>query len=445
MPKSGLTSPPGIKTRSRRSSVYQQKTANALSPTKTRSRRSSMYVSVKSKANGSDVFSKVWATPVIKPEPIPEISPIKNASKKAVSPKKTEPTTPNKTKAEKSLSPQKSGKKATKTPRKTPKSVSRGPVSVEKRIKKNETASPVETTTPRHPKSSKKATQRKTPASVQKKAVENTPRKTSLASKSPQKSSVVTSTPAKSLEQITGKSFYGTPGETPIQNKRADEIFVFSAVPSKSVKSSARKSVAATPRTGKSVKSAKKTIITPSSGKTLKSTKKTPNASARKSQKRRRDSDEIISSAQTGKRRKSRKSGSPEKRVIKLAKRKAEKELANDATSDVKEIVKPQSPFQIPSVLESSQTEKVKKTGKRKASTSPSLQKLKQPRLAADALDEPTPRIIKQAKRTSPKKLADIVESNKNNSMDLQGSAGNVSILNETFSTDSRSSRCVIL
>lgn len=437
-----------MKTRARRSSVYQQRPV--FSPPKTRTRRSSMYISAKARADNPEVFSKVWATPIKQPEPIkeasPEKKPAKNPKKIAASPKKTA-VSPKKTAASpKKVSSPKKATPALSPPLKTTKSAGNKSISTPRRSSK----------TPRSAAKQQKSVSKtpakkvKSPTSASKESVdkakqspmkspaiktEQTKIKTPSPSKSKlQKPAVVTSTPSKSLEEITGKTFYGTPGETPIQNKRDDEVFVFSAGPTKSAKRPARKSVAQTPRSAKAVKTTKSAKKSPVKKSPVKKTPAT---------KRRRDSD-IESSPATNKRTKTAEvsSASPQKRVTKSAKRKVVKaETSKQVEPSIPDSIpfEKMSPVQMSSLL----TSVKKESKKRKASLSPVQQKVKQAKLVDENFEAPTPRVFKQAKRTSPKKLAEIVEKNQSNNN--QGTVGDVSILNETISTDSRSGRCIIL
>lgn len=428
MPLSGIVSPPGVKTRSRRSSIYQRGPAKVFSPPKTRSRRSSMYVPAKARAANDEIFSKVWATPVKQPEPIPETSADKKVEKKitktpnrnvesqskqkSVSPGMRNPV---KSAAKRSLSPTKKVFKTPKSAAKTPKSAA----VLAKAVK----SSP-ELPTP----NTSKMMQSKTPVRARQinKKLEK------------QQAAVITSTPTKSLEEMTGKSFYGTPGETPIPNKRTDEVFVFSALPAHSAKQSAGHSIR-TPRTAGKRKAVHKSPKSVKKSPRITSICKTP------APKRSRDTDDE-SSPVTSKRTKIMENdkSSPQKRMAKSVKRKVEKVTGSDS----QEKPLPLSPIQMTSVLESVQKEvATKKAEKRKALKSPSPHVSKQAKMEKDVDPqmEPTPRVIKQAKRTSPKKVAEIVDRNENNSVYHQSSPGEVSFLNETFSTDSRSSRCTIL
>lgn len=425
MPLSSVVSPPGVKTRSRRSSIYQRGPAKVFSPPKTRSRRSSMYVPAKARAANDEIFSKVWATPVKQPEPIPEMSPvekkiIKTPNRKAESQSKQKSVSPGmrnpvKSAAKRSLSPTKKVFKTPKSAAKTPKSAA-----VLAKAVKSSPEPPAQNTS--------KMVQSKTPVRARQinKKLEK------------QEAAVITSTPTKSLEEMTGKSFYGTPGETPIPNKRTDEVFVFSAVPAHSAKQSAGHSIR-TPRTaGK-----RKTVL-----KLPKSAKKSPRITSickTPAPKRSREIDDE-SSPVTSKRTRMMENdkSSAQKRMTKSVKRKVEKVIGSDSL----EKLLPLSPIQMTSVLESVQKEvATKKVEKRKALKSPSPRVTKQAKIEKDMDQqmELAPRVIKQAKRTSPKKLAEIVDRNENNSVYHQSSSGEVSFLNETFSTDSRSSRCTIL
>ena len=436
MPQFSLVSPPGVKTRARRSSIYQRKPGRLVSPLKAKTSRTSMYVSVKAKEDKFDVFSKVWTTPIVKPDPIQELSPKKTPGRKAAqSPKKAVSKSPSKAIARKSVSP----KKIPKTPRSTRKAS-------QEKAKEPETSTPAAAKkTPRAPKSAKCTPAQGTPVKANSTPVGKT-----------SKTNVITSTPSKSLKEITGKSFYGTPGETPIQNERIDDVFVFSALPPSSAKTSARKITLATPQTGKRIlKSAKKTtpksVAKTPAGKRKRrltdidvslQTMSTPNKSVAKTPagKRKRCSTGKDESLQSSKRTKAVKSASPKKRVIKSVKRKVVKEPKVIGTNS--ENVVKMSSVEMTSTLESVKKSSVKKSAKRKASISPSKRQVKLSKLAEEAQ---TPRVMKVAKRTSPKKLAEIVEANTNNSMDNLGAAGDSSLLNDTFNTDSRSSRCVIL
>ncbi|XP_045188710.1 muscle M-line assembly protein unc-89-like [Mercenaria mercenaria] len=476
MPLPKIISPPGVKTRARRSSIYQKGGGRLISPKNTRARRASMYISSKSKPEPVNVFSKVWATPVRQPDPVVEKTPekpekVKGAESRSASPKKIGRTPRATNKSISKASPSK-----TVTPRrsvtpkktvKTPKSVNRSKLSESKAQASKQSPSPKKTR--RTPKAVTNAieipeSRNKSPEKLDKKksktpmpSTKQSPTRASpkqlrkgglstpgpkSAKKSPKartgkksspvqketaltKPGLVTSTPTKSVEQITGKSFYATPGETPIPSRRTDEIFVFSAMPVKSGKKSLKKSVHITP----SETPQKKTPKTPK----RMPTRKTPavkrnwlNVSA--------DSDVSSMKSPPAKRVKA----TPTTRTVKSVKRAAKKVTTVD-DQPIKERSK-LSPVEMSSVLRS-----VTETEKRKASKSPSPRQTK--RVKVEATDLQTPRVIKTVKRSSPKNLAEIVSvsQNTNNNGENGEKSGNMSLLNDTINTDSRSGRCIIL
>lgn len=65
MPLSKLNSPPGVKTRARRSSIYQKGGTRLITPKQTKTRRASLYVPPKQLAEPVNLFSKVWCTPCV--------------------------------------------------------------------------------------------------------------------------------------------------------------------------------------------------------------------------------------------------------------------------------------------------------------------------------------------------------------------------------------------
>lgn len=418
MPLSKIMSPPGVKTRGRRSSIYQKGGGRLLSPRNLRTRRTSMYVPSKSSTDTVNVFSKVWATPARQPEPIIENSPKKVAQKKAIvvkrSPSKKSSNTPKvdtrsaskslvgKTESPKLLEPR------SKTPTSTKKSVSLVRSSASKSKKISSTPAP---------KSVKKSLKPRimSPSPAKK------PKSSPMKGKKPA-SVLITSTPTKSLKQITGKSFYATPGETPIPSERVDDVFVFSAKPVTSAKKSVRKSVhSPTVKTPQ-----KKATNTPR----RMPTRKTPAVKRNRSN----DSIDTVSSPVTSPVAK-RVKATPVTRAIKSVK-KPEKKLSPVDVKASKAKLR-LSPVQMSTVLKS-----VVKTEKRKASRSPSPRPTKQAKMSATSQQLNTPRVIKTVKRKSPKKLVEIVgvSQNRNNNAESDDS-----LLNDTINTDSRSGRCVIL
>lgn len=436
MPSTNAFSPPGVKTRARRSSVYQKGGGRLLSPKNTRARRASMYISSKN-VEEIKVFSKVWATPIRQPEPIQEAP---EASKKQTSSLRKVTSSP--VKPEKTPNPtRKTPRTMKRTPRsakKTPKSTKKTPRSAVKLEKTPNSTRKTPRTMKKTPKSAKK-TLKSTPRSARKsntnenqekqvspKSAKRTAKRRSSKTSaspvssqqktSPVKPAVITSTPTKSLEQLTGKSFYATPGETPIPSQRSDDIFVFSAVPDQSSK----KHVFKTP-VGKPPRSQRKS--------TRNSSRKTSGGGRKSTTANKGETSTKVSQAT---KRQKLSSGEPD----------AEETSNTPPKSNKLKVPTKLSPEEMSSVLRS--VEQVERTGKRKAS--PTLQSQDgQPSVPrADAADLPTPRVFKKVKRTSPKKLAEIVSvcQNTNNS---NVDNPNTSVLNDTIYTDSRSGRCIIL
>lgn len=429
IPLSKIVSPPGVKTRARRSSIYHKGGGRLVSPRNLRTRRTSVYVPSISNTDTVNVFSKVWATPARQPEPISENSPEKVSQKKAITVKR-------------SPSSKKSGK--------TPKDVNR---SASKSLEcKTESPMLVQRKSGKTPKSTKKCVSPiRSSASKSKNSLSSTPTPKSVkksrkpritnASPSPSKKpkspvSVkgkmpvcvpITSTPNKSLKQITGKSFYATPGETPIPSERVDDVFVFSAKPVMSAKKTAKKSVNSalveTPQ--------KKATNTPK----RMPLRKTPAVKRNRPD----DSTDVVSSPVASPAAK-RVKATPVTRAIKSVKKPEKKLSPVDGKASTAKLRL--SPVQMSTVLKS-----VVKTEKRKASRSPSPRPTKQAKMSATSQQLNTPRVIKTVKRKTPKKLVEIVmvSQNTNNNTDNDESTGSMSLLNDTINTDSRSGRCVIL
>lgn len=399
-----VSSPPGVKTRSRRSSIYQKGGGRLISPKNTRARRASMYVSSRSKQEPITVFSKVWATPIRQPETVVENSPEIPEVKKKADTKKT-PKSANKLKKAETVNDSLKNTPTAKKSIKTPKGV-------QPAIEKNKNApdhSPWQSSGMVNPQEEVKSAKKST-------------KKSSNTKLGQKRTSVVTSTPTKSLEQITGKSFYATPGETPIQSQRTDDVFMFSAKPVKSAKKSLKKSVQITP-----IETPKKSAKTPK----RMPTRKTPAVKRA----RLNDSADLDASL---------KYSPPAKRVksaprsIKSIKRSVKKVTTeDDQPIKIKEKQK-LSPSQMSSVLKS-----VAEAEKRKA-----LEEFSPPRPAkrakVDTSDQQTPRVMKTVKRSSPKNLAEIVSvcQNTNNNGE---EAGNTTLFNDTINSDSRGGRCIIL
>jgi hypothetical protein len=417
LPKMVL-SPPGVKTRARRSSIYQKGGGKLISPKNTRARRASMYISSKTKQEPTTVFSKVWATPIRQPETVVENSPEKPVVKEKADTNKT-PKSVNK-----SNTTENRNNSSQKSP--TPKKISKTPKVVQPVNEKKENESskqfnktPKRSPTKASPKQQTKSVSKSTKKSPNTKHGKNTSPVQKKASMI--KQGIVTSTPTKSLEQITGKSFYATPGETPIQSQRTDDIFVFSAKPVKSAKKSLKKSVQITP-----VEIPKKSAKTPK----RMPTRNTP-AVKRSRLNDSADSDASLRDSPPAKRVKA----TP--RTLKSVKRSVKKVTSvDDKVMMVKE--KPKlSPVQMSSVLKS-----VTETEKRKALDSPSPRPTK--RAKVDAADQQTPRVFKTVKRSSPKNLAEVVSISQNTNNNGE-EAGNTSLLNDTINSDSRGGRCIIL
>ncbi|XP_060565549.1 negative elongation factor A-like [Ruditapes philippinarum] len=417
LPKMVL-SPPGVKTRARRSSIYQKGGGKLISPKNTRARRASMYISSKTKQEPTTVFSKVWATPIRQPETVVENSPEKPVVKEKADTNKT-PKSVNK-----SNTTENRNNSSQKSP--TPKKISKTPKVVQPVNEKKENESskqfnktPKRSPTKASPKQQTKSVSKSTKKSPNTKRGKNTSPVQKKASMI--KQGIVTSTPTKSLEQITGKSFYATPGETPIQSQRTDDIFVFSAKPVKSAKKSLKKSVQITP-----VETPKKSAKTPK----RMPTRNTP-AVKRSRLNDSADSDASLRDSPPAKRVKA----TP--RTLKSVKRSVKKVTSvDDKVMMVKE--KPKlSPVQMSSVLKS-----VTETEKRKALDSPSPRPTK--RAKVDAADQQTPRVFKTVKRSSPKNLAEVVSISQNTNNNGE-EAGNTSLLNDTINSDSRGGRCIIL
>jgi hypothetical protein len=332
-------------------------------------------------------------------------------------------------------SAKKEGKSITSTPRSAKKSVQQSVVSAKK----------LETGVTATPESNKESTgtlvasgkRKRKSAAFTPASSKTSPKTKSRKKKSPTSSRVVTPvsdenktspkskppvviTPSKTVEEITGKSFYGTPGETPIPSQRTDDMFVFSAVPVKSAKKSARKSVFKTP--APVPVSTKKTVSRSAKrSRTSETAPKTPHSGS---------ADEIKPAAKRAK-------ISPKTEVHKSV---GMTEIKSSPETNIKLISKNKlSPEEMSSVLRS--VEIAERAGKRKASGTPYRSESKHPKPTSDAADLPTPRVYKKVKRSSPKKIADVVSvvQNTNNSSE------NDAILNDTVNTDSRSGRCVIL
>ncbi|WAR21451.1 hypothetical protein MAR_015425, partial [Mya arenaria] len=374
----GLKSPPGVKTRAtRRSSIYQRRGGQLVSPPKTRTRRTSMYVGNKNKSEQAEFFSKVWATPVRKPEPIQELTDakvsVRGSPNKSVTPAKKQAKTPKS--ATKSTSKSQNTSKVTKTPIEIKEPV---PSPVKLRAKKTpgKSVSQASSAKPPMPKKnspgSKSSSKKKTPPKM--------------------KLAVITSTPTKSLEDITGKSFYGTPGETPIQNRRTDEVFIFSAI--KSAKKSAKKAQFSTPPSTPVKESVQKmpTTKTPAVNK-ITSDKKTPAV------KRKRNSTGGESVPVAKKSRQSPAVTPTEKRLIKSARRTAKSPSGTPAEKRVVKSAKKtaKSPPETPA------EKRVVKSAKNTAKSPPETPAEKRVVKSAKSPSE-TPavkRVVKSAKKTA--------------------------------------------
>ena len=476
-----LKSPPGAKTRSRRTSVYQKGGKSLLSPgslpVSSRTRRTSIYIRG---TNADNEFSKVFRTPMkpveqvksvaeenelptiikVSPNKIKAKTPIMKdspsllkSSKKAVaaptltevqSPKSLKKTPASKPKSPKSLRSAKTtvkssdeeiptteaqsldskkktpaGKlqspktvkspKSIRVPQKTPSAIIQSSKLLKKTPAGNKLKSPKPTRpTNKTPKSVKKDTQ-KTPAA------DESSKRVPVSSKK----SHVTSTPLKTIEQITNKSFYGTPRETPIRN---DDLIVFSAQPASSAKSRQKKvTVTQTVASAKNPKSTPRRMPA----------KKTP-AVKRQIVETEDDSTPLKS--------KLRKIEKEEQKSVRKIVRKAQENI-KESDETVEKVKVQLSPVEMSTVLKS--VHQQEKQEKRKASDSPSPRHSKLAKITVDSLTT-TPRVMKMARRTSPKKLAEIVERNQSNTADWYSEADS-SFLNETVNTDSRSGRCVIL
>jgi len=105
------------------------------------------------------------------------------------------------------------------------------------------------------------------------------------------------------------------------------------------------------------------------------------------------------------------------------------------------------SPIEMTSILQSA-----RKTSKKIATEDiapPSAKRVKMESPQKELNVDTTPKMVKAEKQVSPKRLSDATESNLNQSCHVveeeHTGSGEPSFLNETFNTDSRSSRCTIL
>lgn len=429
-----LKSPSRAKTRARRLSVYQKGEQNLLSPrnlpVSSRTRRSSIYM------RGTNIdteFSKVFRTPVKPVDPVKTIteevvvvagpvvdkkpklaarkviqtSPSLNIQKKRspvlkISPLKNvlSPVKLKKTPDYKLKSP-----KVTRSARKTPKSAT---------MKTSELETPFEV------KATTKATR-----SARKSVKKSVQSPDAVASP---KSSIklnVTSKPSKTVEEITNKLFYGTPQETTTRN---NDLIVFSAKPVSSIKPRERKITVNTPKV-------KSTKTTP----TRMPARKTP---AIKRQLIESDDDSTPIESKTRK---------LDKRVQSSKKKDAHK--ANKCEGENKNTVIIESneemntsklklsPVEMISVLKSVHEEE--RQEKRKAEEAIDQRPLKIAKLTGHHIS--TPRLMKMAKRVSPKKLAEIAERREIQQEEWRVVEADNSFLNDTVNSDSRSSRCIIL
>ena len=425
-----LKSPPGAKTRSRRSSVYQKGGQNLLSPrnlpVSSRTRRSSIYM------RGTNIdteFSKVFRTPVKPVEPVKTIIEEVAVVSKSVDDKKPKPAARKVIKT--SPSPQ-IQKKRSPVLRISPLKTAKTPVNL-KTILDEKSQSPKATKSARKtPKSTNvKSSDFKTPVNVQtKQKSSRSTRKTgkknvdSPDAKESTKSAIkakLTSTPA-NVEEITNKSFYGTPKETLDRN---NDLIVFSAKPVSSIKPRQRKITMSTPK----VKSAK---ATPK----RMPTRKTP---AVKRQRNESDDDSTPVGSKVRKVEKTVQS-SKKKTVQKADKLDVENEIP-ESKEKLKTSKLQLSPIEMISVLKSVHEEE--RQGKRKGEEAVDQRPSKIARLTGH--DISTPRLMKMAKRVSPRKLAEISERREIQQENWKARDTDNSFLNDTINTDSRSSRCIIL
>ncbi|XP_052249366.1 uncharacterized protein LOC127857072 isoform X2 [Dreissena polymorpha] len=423
MPASKLLSPPKI-SGTRRSSIYQRKPGLIQSPPSTRTRRQSMYVSSKVRQTDVDFFSKVWTTPAKQAETIQEVVTTggsKLDERIAVSSNTKTPAAKKQIKTPKSTSAQKEKRS------KTPNVLKASPTFDESLNEISKSPIIPFTKNLKTPKLTKKAPSSQSPELTMTKE-----------KKSFEERFNATSTPLKSLEEITGingKSFYGTPSENPTPSVRTDDVFVFSAIPS-SVKKSARKSIK-TPRATPNLRSLKTPQTLPRSDVTSPvvgklSERKTPAVKRKRTQ----SENSPTSDAKLIKL-------SPDSSLKPLASKSAKKVSKKlDASQVLTKVKIPLSPVEMTTVLESA-----KKVQKRKASESPTSRPCKQAKVSPSLDEAAAPRVVKVAKRTSPSKLAEFAVGNlSNNSATAEKeTVGEASLLNETFATDSRSSRCTIL
>ena len=413
--------------------MYQKGGQNLLSPrnlpVSSRTRRSSIYM------RGTNIdteFSKVFRTPVKPVDPVKTIteevavsepvvdkkpkpaarkvvqaSPALNTQKKRspvlkISPLKNVllPVNLKKTPDYKLKSP-----KVTRSARKTPKSA---------KMKTSELKTPLEVkTTPKPTRSARKSV---------KKSVQSPD---ALASAKSSIKPNVTSTPSKTVEEITNKSFYGTPQETITRN---DDLIVFSARPVSSAKPRQKKITINTPKV-KSSKSTPKRMPA----------RKTP---AIKRQLTESDDDSTPIEPKARK---------LEKRVESSKKKDAQKADKLDRENENPVIIESKeemntsklklSPVEMISVLKSVHEEE--RQEKRKAEEVEDQRPSKIARLTGHHIS--TPRLMKMAKRVSPKKLAEIAEKREIQQEEWRVGEADSSFLNDTVNTDSRSSRCIIL
>lgn len=383
-----IVSPPGMKTRARRSSIYQARGASLLSPeTLMRARRASMYVSSKPRPPSNE-FSKVFHTPLKTKSPVNIISEQKQVSQEKNVSKKTPGTTKIKSPhVKKVVTPFKSPPIPTLRKRKVSEVLQTPSVDQENNVKRE---------TPISNKSKLKS-----PAQAKK----STPAKTKKSSsvKKIKTDHFVTSTPAKSPDNVfSSKSMYATPGETPVLPNKDETILNM-------VKVSASKH--------------KNAVVTPKlSG--LKSTKKTPKSeSLRKTpaQKRNQAVKKLLSAE---------KMSTPRNKTLRSAK----KALKRNTTPKTEDLAKELS-FQMSPVGERQAFQVIRSTNTQDTAED-SKSELPKPS-KQEALDL-TPKPVKSA-MVSPKQVVD------ENDTSLMNNESVTSLGNETFSTDSRSARCIIL
>ena len=395
-----LVSPPGMKTRARRSSIYQKGGGKLLSPSNlpVRTRRTSVYVNgKKSNLQSINEFSKVWATPV---KSSVNLSPTNDLSKSSVQEDKGK--TPGK-KAETGSS-KKSASKIKK---------------IDVMLVDNESVGVLPT--PKH-KTTKTPEVKKSAikSSIKLETPMETPSKTKQLNKilnQNQLGSLKISTPQKSFEGITGKSFYSTPKQTPV-TKLPEDLIQFSTGPSKSS------------RRGKRVSMIVSSTVSPKSeGSAKKQYRKTPKPSKRQLE----DSIDDLISSQNVKKTKTSTKNTPSRVSSSTIKRdgKAPKEKL--------------SPIQMSAVLKS-----VAQNDDHLAEKISPEDQIKQTSKENTPKGMTTPIATRRGQRLQSKKLAEMVEMDQSVEEDIKSSVIPETLdttldLNETFNTDSRSSRCIIL